>query len=130
MKVYATRGRVRDRAVFLAGAMVVVGMVAAVLVSAIAYNRSEATVTAKVIDKERIVESGGNGGATSRYLIFAEGETFQNVDSVWHWKFNSSDIYGAIRREQTCTFKVVGWRIPLFSTYRNIISASCQGGTA
>lgn len=74
----------------------------------------------RVLKTERITSPEG-----SRYLIFAERETFANEDSWLALKFNSSDVYGRIKDGQTCSFTVTGLRFPLFSWYRNILSASC-----
>ena len=73
-----------------------------------------------VTDKERITDKEGD----SKYLVFTDIETFQCSDSVPHWKFNSSDQYGLMKRKKRYAAKVCGFRIPFFSTYRNIISAS------
>jgi hypothetical protein len=78
-----------------------------------------------ILDKERVVSSTTEGNSTSKYLIFAEGETFQNTDTIWALKFNSSDIYGKIQRGQVCKFELTGFRVPFLSMYRNILSAEC-----
>lgn len=74
-----------------------------------------ATIT--VTDKERIVTGSG-----SKYLVFTENEVFENIDSIIYAKFNSSDLQGKLKRGQTYTVKVYGWRIPFLSSYRNIVS--------
>ena len=78
-------------------------------------------VTVTVTDKERIAELTGEGTTKSKYLIFTDSGTFENTDTMLFWKFNSSDIYGSIKVNQTYTFTVVGWRIPFFSSYQNIV---------
>ena len=83
------------------------------------------TVQAVVQDKERITTGSGED-TTSKYLIFTDAETFENTDSWLALKFNSSDVYGSIQKGQTCDFQVTGFRIPFFSSYRNILSASCS----
>lgn len=75
-----------------------------------------------VTDKERIVESNGDGDTTSKYLVFTESETFENTDALFFGKFNSSDIQGKLRKDSTYNMRVVGWRIQWLSQYRNIIS--------
>ena len=75
-------------------------------------------------DKERIVTGSGDQ-QESKYLIFTDAETFENTDSLLAMKFNSSDLYGSIKEGATCDFTVTGWRVPLLSWYRNILSASC-----
>ena len=75
-------------------------------------------VTATVTSKESVARGKGH-----KYLIFTEGETFENTDSLAFWKFNSSDIYGRIKAGKRYRFKVRGWRVPMFSWYRNILDA-------
>ncbi|MEI2420654.1 hypothetical protein V6O07_10305, partial [Arthrospira platensis SPKY2] len=75
-------------------------------------------------DKERVISKSGDQ-TTSKYLIFTDREVFENTDTVWGLKWNSSDVYGKIQRGQICDFEVTGFRIPFMSVYRNILSASC-----
>lgn len=56
-----------------------------------------------------------------KYLIASEFETFENVDTLLFMKFDSSDVYRQLKVGETYKVKVVGWRIGLFSSYRNII---------
>ena len=73
-------------------------------------------------DKERVYDKD-----SSKYLVFGEdvetGETrvFQNTDSFFRGKFDSSNVYGSLKKGETYTVTVVGYRIPLFSWYENII---------
>lgn len=98
----------------VAGVLVVGGNAAYVLGTA---DRATITVT----DKERIVESDSEGNTSSKYLIFTENETFENTDSFLRMKFNSSDLQGALKKGETYQCDVYGWRIPLFSNYRNLV---------
>lgn len=97
------------------------------LVFTVAGCLKQETVTVTVTDKERIVESSGEG-TSSRYLIFTETEdgtveVFENTDALWFGKFNSSDVQGQLRVDETYRLRVYGWRVPLLSMYRNIIDA-------
>jgi hypothetical protein len=83
------------------------------------------SVTFTVSDKERIVESSGEG-ISSKYLVFSPGETFENTDAWWFLKFNSSDIQGRFQVGRTYTAQVYGWRVQAFSMYRNIISVKIE----
>ena len=74
-------------------------------------------VTAKVTGKERVVTR-----SASYYLVFTEGETLKNADSIMYFKFNSSDLYGMLKEGTTYKFGIYGWRIPILSSYRNIVS--------
>ena len=78
----------------------------------------ESNITFTVKDKERVVDRDGQG---SRYLIWSDDETFENVDSLIKGKFNSSDLYGELEVGKTYNCKVYGWRNGFFSWYRNII---------
>lgn len=83
------------------------------------------TVSGLVIqDKERVV-TGTGADQTSKYLIFTDQETFENVDSWLALKFNSSDVYGSIVEGSTCEFTVTGFRVPFLSWYRNILTVTC-----
>ena len=74
------------------------------------------TVTVTVTGKERV-----NSKNASKYLVFTDSETFENTDCLRRFKFNSSDLYGKIKEDKQYTFVVYGWRIPIFSSYRNIV---------
>lgn len=81
---------------------------------------TDETVTAQIVKAERV-----GSGTDSRYLIFTDGEVFENTDTLLRWKFNSSDVYGNITAGRTCTMTVNGWRIPFFSVYRNVLEVTC-----
>ncbi|MFN8511668.1 MAG: hypothetical protein U0232_04545 [Thermomicrobiales bacterium] len=74
------------------------------------------TVTDTVVRSERV-----NNGESGKYLVFGKNEVYQNTDSVPLLKFRSSDFYRDIEVGKTYRFTVVGWRLPFFSTYRNIV---------
>jgi hypothetical protein len=96
--------------------LLIMGATSILMMSFITYSTVD-YVTAIVTDKERVFD-----GESSRYLIFTEEETFENVDSALFFKFNSSDVYGKIKKGGVYKFKVSGWRISVVSSYRNIIS--------
>jgi hypothetical protein len=79
---------------------------------------------ANVIEKDRVTNPNSTG---AKYLIWVQTRdgqeiVLQNSDSLLNGKFNSSDIYGKIEVGSTYTFDVVGWRIPILSSYENIIT--------
>lgn len=90
----------------------------------IAWFSSGEEITIEVIDKERIVESDSEGKTSSKYLVFTESETFENTDVLLLGKFNSSDLQGHLKPGRKYKVKVYGWRVPFFSSYRNIVSIS------
>lgn len=87
-------------------------------------------VTITVDSKERIVETTGSGDSlhvSSRYLVFADdGEVYQCSDSLLNGKFDSSSVYGRLKQGETFRVLVTGWRLPIFSTYPNILKVERQ----
>lgn len=82
-------------------------------------------VVATVVDKAVKVDVAPKegGGASSYYLIFTDKGVFKNTDEPFRWKFDSSNFYAKIRVGETYRFTLIGWRIPFFSVYENIIKA-------
>lgn len=77
-------------------------------------------VTVTVTDKT--VKNDGDDG---KYLIFTEDKdgniaTFEITDSLIAGRFNSSDVYAAIKIDNTYTFTVGGSRNEFMSWYPNI----------
>jgi len=79
------------------------------------------SVTVIIKDKERINYE-DEGQPKSKYLVYSDDEVFENIDDWFYFKFNSSDIYGQLNQGETYKIWVSGWRIHIFSSYRNIIS--------
>lgn len=107
----------------------VLGLGAATLVgvaNAAFVYKTQDDVTITVKGKERIVETHerekGKTDVSSKYLVFAENETFENTDSFLVWKFNSSDVQGSLDQGKSYDCSVYGWRVPFLSWYRNIVS--------
>lgn len=83
------------------------------------FNDTRYTVT--ITDKER-THSG-----SEKYLVFTEDSdgnvmVFENSDSLLRWKWDSSNLQGELKIGNTYEVTVVGYRVPLFSWYENIIS--------
>ena len=63
----------------------------------------------------------------SDYMVFGKDSatgktlTFTLNDSFWHGNWDTADDYAQLKIGQTYTFKATGWRIPLFSSFPNII---------
>lgn len=86
----------------------------------IAYSTDE-YVKITIKEKERITDGSGQN-MVSKYLVFTDGEVFENTDSVWYWKWNSSDVYNELAQGKEYTARVYGYRVPFLSWYRNIIT--------
>lgn len=80
------------------------------------------TYVVTITDKERV-----NKGDSSKYLVYADSEdgeslVFENTDSLFHGKFNSSNVQGKLKEGKTYELTVVGFRIPILSSYQNIVN--------
>lgn len=85
------------------------------------HNCDERIIQSTVTDKAVKAKS-----SDSMYLIFTttndgEIQVFQITDSIIQGRFDSSDVYAGIKVGETYDFTVVGLRLPLISTYPNII---------
>ena len=81
-----------------------------------ATNYKEVIITVK----DKIVK---NYEDDSLYLIFTDKGTYEVRDSIVNGRFNSSDMYGRLEKGHTYKVTVIGFRVPLLSWYKNILSA-------
>lgn len=59
----------------------------------------------------------------SEYLIYStSGEVFEITDTYCYGRFDSSNVYFAMKEGHTYHCHVVGVRFPFLSWYRNILS--------
>ena len=103
---------------------VIIIVVALIVIAAspiVHFSTMETVRNVEILENERVVIKD-----SSKYLIFTDREVFENVDSLWALKFDSSDFYRNIRVGQVCNLKVTGFRIPVLSSYRNIVGYSCK----
>ena len=84
-----------------------------------------------VTDKERITTSSGFGDSKtvgSNYRVYTQKgqdiEVFENTDSWLRLKFASSNLHGLLQKGETYDCTAYGWRVPLFSWYRNLVSCT------
>lgn len=88
----------------------------------IAGHYNDTTYSVVVSDKERI-DNRGSG----YYLIFCQDTStgdyyeFKCSDTLLRGKFDSSRFYNQIKEGNQYKFTVIGWRVPIFSMYPNII---------
>jgi len=74
------------------------------------------TVHITVKDKQRVTTD-----SKSKYMVFTTQETFEDTDSFYHSKHNSSDVFSDLKIRCSYHINVYGKRIPFFNTYRNIV---------
>lgn len=106
-----------------AGEIVLFGVVIAFVVVlmigiGIAERATLKTVTFTVQDKT-VKRSHSDHG--DEYQIFTDKGVYKDTDTIFFLKFNSSDVYGQLQKGHRYTCRVNGFRIPLFSTKRNIL---------
>ena len=94
------------------------------LIISIIWSLNSHTYILTVTDKDRI-----NKSNTSYYLVYGDDDdgntvVLKNKDSLWRWKWNSSDIQGQLKEGKTYEITVTGYRVPIFSQYENIINIS------
>ena len=116
--------RKKNTKTFFVAIMIVVILVLSIGYEAIfSFNDTEYTIT--VTDKERIYEGSGDT-SSSKYLVFGDDDNgnslvFENTDCFIRGKWNSSNIQGQLKEGNTYKITVVGYRVPFFSMYQNII---------
>lgn len=84
------------------------------------------TYTVTITDKERVTTQVAEGQTDSKYLIYGEDENgktyvFEDTDTLFRGKFNSSDVYGALKEGETYELTVIGFRTHILNWYENII---------
>lgn len=55
------------------------------------------------------------------YLVFTDKGVFKDKDNIFYLKFNSSDLFAKLQEHHRYNCKTNGFRIPLFSSYKNLI---------
>ena len=86
-------------------------LILALILSSCSYM-NEQSVEAVVNDKERV-----NTQKNSYYLVFTDKGTFKIEDQLFYGNFNSSDLYGSLKRDSKYKFVLHGYRIGLLSSY-------------
>lgn len=82
------------------------------------------TFTVKSLDDQ-------SHGSTHKYLVFAtDGSVYENTDSWFHGKTDSSNVQGMFTVGDTYTCPVYGYRITLFSSYQDILDGCRLTGSA
>jgi hypothetical protein len=94
---------------------VLIGIAAVILLILYSYFVAD-TVQTTITDAQMTMVDG-------RYMIATEYRPFVNYDVWYRFKFNSGTIQNdAIRlKGKVVRIKKYGWRIPLFSTYENVV---------
>ena len=114
----------------LLGYLTAITAIALVVIAVIAFPvmnfSNDRTYTLSSTDKERVTTQVAEGQTDSKYLIYGEDENgktyvFEDTDTLFRWKFNSSDVFGALKEGETYELTVIGFRVHIFNWYENII---------
>lgn len=110
---------------------IVLGVIGVILLGLCFTSAPYQILTSRTIDnvlvKEKQVSTESDketGLVVSTYLIFTDAGVFRNDDAFWHFKYNSSDVYGMLDNGKRYNLKVYGWRIPILTMYPNIVKAT------
>lgn len=103
--------------------LVIIAVIVAVVVVPVMNFTNDHQYTITITDKERVTIQ---GETVSKYLIYGEDESgktyvFEDTDTLFRGKFNSSDVYGALKEGETYELTVIGSRIHILNWYENII---------
>lgn len=82
---------------------------------------------AEILKAERVTTGSGDS-MRSKYLVFTDKGVFENTDTIFYGKWNSSDFYARMNMGDVCNFTVTGWRVPFLSWYQNIVEMDCRKG--
>ncbi len=114
----------------LLGYLTAITAIALVVIAVIAFPvmnfSNDHTYTVTITDKERVTTQFAKDNIDSKYLIYGEDENgktyvFENTDTLFRGKFNSSDVFGALKEGETYELTVIGFRVHIFNWYENII---------
>lgn len=111
----------------LLGRLIAIVLAVIAVIAVIVMNFSnDHTYTVTITDKERVTTQSAEDSIDSKYLIYGEdknGKTyvFEDTDTLFRGKFNSSDVYGALKEGETYELTVIGFRIHILNWYENII---------
>ncbi len=92
-----------------------------------AYETQTTNVEVGTVTNQYIKRNGWGRTAKDTFFVViqkndGEKEIFENSDSLFQWKWNSSDFQQELEIGKTYTFKVYGYRVPFLSWFRNIYS--------
>jgi hypothetical protein len=116
------RGKRPDGRYVLISLAAVIALIVGITLITSYQSQKHRTVT--VCSKEPVSTGDGH-----EYRIYTDGGTFVMKDIyIGGTRFNTADAYGKIRPDTTYDLTYKGWRLPLFSTFPNIIEADVHQG--
>lgn len=108
---------------------VLIGLLVALFAGSLIFsiwNESNVSIVenCKVMDlqQQQLIKGvDGNMSTQIRYLVITDKETFVCESSLVNGKFNNSDIYWRLKKDNVYSFKVAGIGKSMITEYRNIL---------
>ena len=67
--------------------------------------------------------SEGNGSTWTNFMIYTkDGRALKNVNTLWYWKWRSTELQAKMQKGKKYRAVIYGWRIGAFNIYPNIVS--------
>ena len=106
----------------IAGGFLVALVIIACLAYSLAYGLTNGTETITI--KEKWVKYHNDD---AKYLVSStQNEVYQITDTIFYLRWNSSDLYAKLQPGMVCKIQYQGFRFPIMSDYKNIITAECN----
>lgn len=86
-------------------------------------NNTRQTMTCSVTDKDHTIAANSSGSTPVYRVYTSDCDVLGIGDNAFTGTFDSASIYGKILPGHRYTFVTVGYRIPIFSSFPNIIQA-------
>ena len=65
----------------------------------------------------------GYGNTWTEFMVYTrDGRSFKNVNSLWYWKWRSTELQQKIQKGKKYRATIYGWRIGAFNVYPNIVN--------
>ncbi len=65
----------------------------------------------------------GHGTTYTNFMIYTtDNRCFKNTNTLWYWKWRSTELQANMRVGKRYVATVYGWRIGAFNVYPNIVS--------
>ncbi len=65
----------------------------------------------------------GKGNTWTNFMIYTrDGRAFKNVNTIWYWKWRSTELQAKMSKDKKYSATIYGWRIGAFNIYPNIVN--------
>ena len=95
-------------------------------ISAMYAYLTKKTIIFVVKDKGTITHgsvNNGNGTTQTDFMVYTkDNHALKNVNTLWYWKWRSTELQAKMQKGKKYRAMVYGWRIGAFNVYPNIVS--------